>query len=160
MSENQNAFDESEGHKHFAKKFNNIAWEILEKQEKSEEDKELMINAAHASKLHWKFVGTLINEIRGYWMLSRVYSVIKKPDYALLYSKKCLQLCKKNNIFDFDFANAYEACARAAACSGNKAAFEKNLDLAKDTASKIKDNEDRKIFESDLNGDPWFGFIV
>ena len=66
----------------------------------------------------------------------------------------------KNDILDFDLAYAYEACARAAACSGNKVEFEKYLDLAKDTSSKIKDNEDRKIFESDLNGDPWFGFKI
>ncbi|MHA1473916.1 MAG: hypothetical protein ACTSQ5_01885 [Promethearchaeota archaeon] len=160
MSKNQTEFDESEAHKHFAKKFNNTVWEILEKKEKSEEDKELLINAAHASKLHWKYVGALINEIRGYWMLSRVYSVVKKPESALLYSKKCLQLCERNKIIDFDLAYAYEACARAAACSGNKAEFQKYFILANDAASKINDNEDRKIFESDLNGDPWFGFKV
>jgi len=49
---------------------------------------------------------------------------------------------------------------QAAACSGNKIEFEKYFTLAKDAASKIKDNEDRKIFESDLNGEPWFGFKV
>ena len=160
MTKNKTEFDESEGHKHFAKKFNNMVWEILEKQEKSDEDKELMIGAAHASKLHWKYAGTLIHDIRGQWMLSRVYSVMKNPELALFYSKKCLQLCEKNDILDFDLSYAYEACSRAAACSGNKIEFEKYFTLAKDAASKIKDNEDRKIFESDLNGDPWFGFKV
>ncbi|QEE17102.1 hypothetical protein DSAG12_02934 [Promethearchaeum syntrophicum] len=160
MNKNQIEFDENVAHKYFAKKFNNIVWEILEKQEKSDEDKVQMINSAHASKLHWKFAGTLIHEIRGLWMLSRVYSVVKYPDLALNYSKKCLQLCEKNNILDFDLAYAYEACARAAACDENKADFVKYLKLAKEAASKIKDDEDRKIFESDLIGDPWFGFKV
>ena len=151
---------ESKAHEHFAKKFNNMVWEILQKQDISEEDEELMISAAHASKLHWNFAGALIHEIRGQWMLSRVYSVIKNPELASFYSIKCLQLCEKNNIFDFDIAYAYEACARAAAYSGNKIEFEKYFTLAKDVASQIKDNEDRKIFDSDLNGDPWFGFKV
>jgi hypothetical protein len=93
-------------------------------------------------------------------MLSRVYSVVKKPESALFYAKKCLHLCEKNNIIDFDLAYAYEAWARAAACSGNKAEFEKYFTLVKDAALKINDNEDRKIFESDLNGEPWFGFII
>ena len=161
MSEKESEFDENKGHLHFAKKFNNIIWDFLEKEKKkgiSDEEKELMISAAHASKLHWKFVGTLINEIRSLWMLSRVYSVVKKPDFALFYSKKCLQLCEENNILGFDLAYAYEACSRAAACSGNKIEFEKYFTLAKDSLSKIKDDEDRNIFGSDLNGEPWFGF--
>ena len=160
MGKDKDMFEESEAHKHFAKKFNNKVWEILEKPKKSEEDKELMINAAHASKLHWKFAGTLINEIRGHWMLSRVYSVIKNPELALFYSKKCLQSCEKNNILDFDLAYAYEACSRAAACSGNKIEFEKYFALAKDAESKIKNPEDLKVFKSDLNVEPWFGFKV
>ena len=151
MSKDQTEFDINEAHKHFAKKFNNMVWGILEKQEKSDEDKEQMVNAAHASKLHWKFAGTLIHEIRSLWMLSRVYSVIKNPELALYYSKKCLQLCEKNNILDFDLAYAYESCARAAACSGNIAEFERYLELSKVAASKIKDSEDRKIFVSDLS---------
>ncbi len=70
-NENQTEFDKNEAHKYFAKKFNNTVWEILEKQEKSDEDTEQMINAAHASKIHWKFAGTLIHEIKGLWMLSK-----------------------------------------------------------------------------------------
>ena len=100
---------ESKAHEHFAKKFNNMVWEILEKQDKSEEDKELMINAAHASKIHWKFAGTSINEIRSLWMLSRVYSIINNSEQSIFYSKKCLQLSEENNILDFDLAYAYAA---------------------------------------------------
>ena len=160
MSKNQPEFDKNEVHTHFAKEFYNMIWEILKKKKISEEDKDFMIDAAHASKLHWKYVGTLINEIRSLWMLARVYSVIKKPEFALFYSKKCLQLCEKNNILDFDLAYAYEAIARAFACNGDKVEFEKYFSMAKEAASKIKDDEDRRFFEEDLKGDPWFGFSV
>ena len=160
MNKNQPEFDEKEAHTYFAKKFYNMIWEILKKKEISEEEKELIINAAHASKLHWKYAGTLINEIRGLWMLSRVYSVVNMPALALRYSKDCLHLCEKNNIIDFDLAYAYEAHARAFACNGNKVEFEKYFSMAKEAATKIKDDEDRKFFEDDLNGQPWFGFNI
>jgi len=41
-----------------------------------------MIHAAHASRFHWGEIGKPINLGRGEWQISRVYSVLNRPESA------------------------------------------------------------------------------
>jgi hypothetical protein len=139
-----------EQHEKFAKDLFNLTWSLLDKKDRTKEEDDKMIHAAHASRFHWGEVGTPMNLERGEWQISRVYSVLKRSEPALYHSKRCLDICKENNIGDFDIAFAYEGVARAYSVAGQKAECKKCLDLAKKAGDQIKKKEDKDNFMSEL----------
>jgi hypothetical protein len=139
-----------EEHKKLAVDLFNLTWTLLDKEERTEEEDDKMVHAAHASRFHWGEIGTPLEFERGEWQISRVYSVLKRSEPALHHAKRCLELCKANSIGDFDVAFAYEAVARAHAIAGNKSECEKYTKLAKEAGEQIKKKEDRNYFFSEV----------
>jgi len=139
-----------EDHRKFAVNMFNLTWSLLDKKDRTKEEDNKMIHAAHASRFHWGEIGTPLEFERGEWQISRVYSVLKRSEPALYHAKRCLEICKENNIGDFDIAFAYEAMARAYAVSGKKADCDRHIELAKKAGEQIKKKEDRNYFFSEL----------
>jgi hypothetical protein len=146
-----------EAHKKFAVDCFNGVWNLLEKKDRTAEEDDEMMHAAHASRYHWGQIGTPIHRERGEWQISRVYAVLNRPQSALFHAQRCLDICQENDIGDFDIAFAHEAMARANAAAGNKPEFEKHHRLAKEAGEEIKGEEDRKVFFSELESGPWHG---
>jgi hypothetical protein len=155
MDEEQK-YSEQECNKKFAVELNNLVWNLLGKKDRTGQEDETMVHAAHASCYHWSKVGTAVNLQRGEWLISRVYAVLNRPEPALHHAKLCMELTTENNLVDFDLAFAYEGMARAYACSGEKAESEKYIGLAKEAGEKIKNKEDKNIFFSDFESGPWY----
>src|SRR5262245_61710992 len=101
--------NEEAAHKRFAADCFNKIWPLLEKKERTGDDNELMIHLAHTSLFHWLQVGTALNEQRGEWMLSRVYTVLEDKAKSLHHAERCLSLTEKHDFKDFDLAFAYES---------------------------------------------------
>ena len=158
MTEDKN-FTEAEAQLHFAKQFNGKTWELLDKQERTQEENELLVDYAHASLAHWRVVGTGVHLQRGAWMLARVNTVLGNTQLATQYAQRCLELTEqhKNLLADFDFAFAYECMARVQALTGNQAEALKYRDMADKAGATIKDEEDRQIFFDDFNSGDWYG---
>jgi hypothetical protein len=158
MSEDK-TYTEAEAQLHFAKQFNGKTWELLDKQERTGEENELLVDYAHASLAHWRVVGTGVNLQRGAWMLARVNIVLGNAQLALQYAQRCLELTEqyKDQLSDFDFAFAYECVARAQALAGNQAEAQKFVEMADQAGTAIQDEEDRQIFFDDFNGGDWYG---
>jgi hypothetical protein len=137
---------------HFAKTANQQVWKLLQKRNRTKEENELMIHAAHASSYHWLEVGAKINNQRGHWLLSRVYTVTKDAPNAIKHAKKCLKLTQKNlrDMKDFDLAYAYEALARANYLNRQSVYGKRYLDMARKAGEKIKNLEDKNQFFKDL----------
>ena len=144
---------EQECHRKFSVELFNLVWSLLDKKDRTQEE-DKMVHAAHASRFHWGEIGTAVEFERGEWQISRVYLVLNKPQTALYYAKRCLEICRENNIGDFDIAFAYEAMARAYAVAGKKTECEKYIQLAKDAGEQIKEKEDKDLFFSDLKTVP------
>ena len=140
----------TEEHRRFAINLFNLTWSLLDKKERTPEEDDKMVHAAHASRFHWGEIGTPLESERGEWQISRVYSVLKRSEPALYHARRCLEICKENNIKDFDIAFAYEAMARAHAVAGNRTECEKYQKLAKEAADQIKKEEDKDYFLSEL----------
>lgn len=149
----------SEQHRALGIDLNNATWRLLERQNRTPEDDEAMVNAAHASAYHWSIGGTGINHIRANWLISHVYAVLGRAAEAIRYAKLCHDGTHKLELADFDLAYAEESTARALACSGDLAEAEKFYVKAKEAGSAILDPEDRKIFENDFRAGPWFGLL-
>ena len=158
MTEDKN-FTEDEAQLYFAKGFNGKTWELLDKEERTREEDELLVDYAHASLAHWRAAGTGAHLQRGTWMLARVNTILGNAQMALQHARRCLELTEqhKDQLSDFDFAFAYECMARAQALAGNRAEAQKYVDMADKAGAAIQDKEDRQIFFDDFNGGDWYG---
>ena len=141
---------EQELHRKFAVDLFNRTWDLLDKEERTPEEADTMIHAAHASRFHWGEIGTPLEFERGEWQISRVYAVLNRPQAALYHARRCLDLCQANEIGDFDLAFAYEALARAYAIAGDAAKSGEYIELAMQAAKQIEDAGNREYFEGEL----------
>ena len=145
---------EQEFHETVAKETFNLVWDLLDKKDRTKDDELQMIHAAHASRFHWGKIGEPLQFERGEWQISRVYSVLNKPQQALFHAQQCLDICKANDITDFDIAFAYEALARAYSLTEDRDAYETNLTLAKEAGNRIESEDNRSYFFSELETIP------
>jgi pentatricopeptide repeat protein len=132
----------------------NFTWTLLDNANRTAEEDDMMIHAAHASAYHWRQVGEALNFARSDWQLSRVYAVLDRPEAALYHARHSLGICEAEGIGDFDLAFAYEALARAYAVSGQVDEAKSYLKEAKEAGQEIKDKEDRKYFFDELDTIP------
>jgi len=139
-----------EQHKKFAVDLFNLTWSLLDKKDRTKEEDDKMVHAAHASRFHWGEIGTPLEFERGEWQISRVYSIVKRSEPAIYHAKRCLEICREHNIGDFDIAFAYEALARAYAVARLKAQCEENIELARKAGEQIRKDDDKDYFFGEL----------
>jgi len=146
-----------ESHAHFAHAFNLETWQLLQKENRTPEEEERMIGAAHASHCHWQAVGGVVEAQRGLWLVSHVYAELGLGEPSLRYAHRCLQLTDRHpeQMQDFDRAYAFEGMARAAAVAGDGGTAARYRALAGETGATIANGEDRAIFTGDLDGGNW-----
>ncbi len=149
-------------HRTLAIDANNSTWEILGKPvaDISTDEAEEMTRRAYAAAYHWQRAEGAgpANAARADWLLSRVWSVRAQGGLALIHAQRCLETCTSAALVDFDLAYAHEAMARAYACLGSADECRRHLAVAK--AISINDPEDKKIVDSDLASEPWFGVSI
>ena len=129
--------------------FNHV-WTLLERDERTRDDDDEMLHAAHASRFHWGEVGEPVNRVRGEWQCSRVYAALARSEPALHHARRCLELCEQFRIADFDLGYAYEALARAHALAGDADEAARWKRRARSAADAIADDDDREHFLGDL----------
>jgi hypothetical protein len=145
MTEDKQAF-----HKKLGIELFNKTWDLIDKEEKTQEEIDRMIHSAHASRYHWEFLGEPVNFARGEWQISRVYALVNRAEPCLYHAKRCLQITLDNDLKDFDLGFAYEAMARAYAIAGDKEETAKYLSMAETAAEQIAKDGDREYFMSEL----------
>jgi hypothetical protein len=130
----------------------NHAWTLMRLPERTPEQDDELIHAAHASRHHWAEVGTPANVARGEWQLSRVYVTLGRAEPALHHAGRCLAYCEANPeaIEDWDLPYAYEALARAQLLAGQDREAKRSLRRARELGAQVVDQEDREQLESDL----------
>jgi hypothetical protein len=144
--------DEPGWHRWFAAGFFNQAWAHLDaKHALTQDEKDEMLAAALASRLHWSGIGTPMNFAIGDWQVSRVYAVLGDTDQAIRYGTKSLALSEENDLGPFCVGYAHEAIARGKKLSGDPAACADHIKLARAVLPSIHDEHDRKLLANDLN---------
>ena len=73
-------------HRYFAVAYNNRAWD-LSIRERDPADEDEMLNAAHASALHWAEVGTELNRMRATMLLAEVHALLGHGKSSLAYAR-------------------------------------------------------------------------
>lgn len=116
-----------------------------------------MLWNAFTSIYHWSKIGEPVNVQRGEWLISHVYAVLGIGKEAVRHAEKCLKLTETLKLKGFDLAYAYECSARAYAVAGDKDKFDEFFKKAQEAGEKIENADDKKLFFSDLNSEPWNG---
>jgi hypothetical protein len=137
-------------HRRLAAELFNRTWDLLDISDRTQEQIDEMIGAAHASRYHWAMVGQPVNLARGEWQISRVYSVLGRAEPALYHAYRSLEIVEAAEIGDFDLAFAYEALARAQAVAGDSLESQRYLELARTAGEAIAQQDDRDGFFSEL----------
>lgn len=145
-------FDISLAHRWFSADCFHRVWGFLDKEPEalSESDRETMLSLAHASLAHWRDRedATRQNFSVGYWLLSRVYSVLGDAGPALRYGHRSLEFAEGESPFFLGYG--HEAIARAAKLDGDEQSFREHLQRARSLVAEISDPQDRSLLESDL----------
>lgn len=130
----------------------NYTWTLLEQEDRSAEDVDRMIHAAHASRFHWDAIGLPVNRARGEWLCSRVYAVLGRGEPALWHARRCLAVLEAGGegIEDWDLPAAYEALARAHAVAGDRVEAEAWRERSRQALTGVADAEDREPIDGDL----------
>jgi hypothetical protein len=137
-------------HRQLAVSLFNQVWDYLDMPERTLEEDDFMIHAAHASRYHWGEIGSSLEFERGEWQISRVYATVGHADAARYHAERCLAICQANDIADFDIAFAYEAMARAYALAGDAGQRDAFIAKAKSAGEQIEDKDNRDYFFSEL----------
>ena len=131
----------------------NFVWTMMEKSDRTIDDDDTMIHAAHASAHHWKQFGKPVNRARSEWQCSRVYTVLGRAEPALHHARRCLEICEASPdaLEDWDLPFAHEALARAYSVAGELDEAHAHIARARELASSVMDDEDKALIESDLS---------
>jgi hypothetical protein len=147
----------NEFHKKMGAKTNGGVWGVLDNNEPTEAELEDALEMAYTSRYHWKQVGTLTNDVRAAYMISRVFSHMKNGDQAVNYANQMLDLAKKaekddaDNWASFDMPFVYEAIAKAHAAAGNKDECKKYTQMSQELIDKLEDKQDKEICQGELD---------
>jgi hypothetical protein len=134
----------------------NGVWRLIELPDRTAEQDDEMMHAAHASRYYWGRVGDAVNLARGEWLCSRVYAVLGRAEPSLWHARRCLAILEQSPASgpgapeDWDLPAAYEALARASAVGGDRGEAARWLALAHESLSRVADAEDRDPIEQDL----------
>ena len=137
-------------HRQLAVDLFNHVWTLLETSDRTPDQDDEMLHAAHASRHHWGVAGSAENRGRGEWQCSRVYATLGRAEPALWHARRYLALCEEHGIADWDLAFAHEAIARALQVAGDHDGARAEVARARELAAEIAEDEDRDLLLSDL----------
>ncbi|MCB1500365.1 MAG: hypothetical protein KDK07_11360 [Bauldia sp.] len=146
-------------HRRLAIDFNQRAWTLIDRKDRSTEEADEMIGAAHASLMHWLKAGTGVNQQRGEWLIARAYAEAGRAEPARHHLDRMLALTERyrDDLADFDIAFAEALAARVEALSGRSEAALVRYAEAQRLGEAIGDEDDRRAFFDQLREGPWFG---
>ena len=144
----------AEAQTHFAVAYNQQAWALLALPERTAEESQTLIDAAHASALHWAQSPNFLpkNKARALFLLATVYTAERYVEQAHRYAESCLKYSESiaAQLDDFDLPYAYLAAARAYAIADKRAESMQFFTMARQAGAAIANEEDKKLFLNDF----------
>ncbi len=136
---------------------------LHDKKDRTKDEDDEMLNAAHASAYHWLQLKGHIDDEK--WLsstpqshnqLANVYVAMKRSEPALYHANRCMELCIERKIGGWLIAFAYQTLALAHHVAGDVDERDKNFRLAEEAGNAIEGEEDRKFFFETLKGTPGY----
>lgn len=136
-------------HRQLAVDLFNHTWSLLDNLNRTTDQDEEMVHAAHASRYHWSIAGTAKNHARGDWQIARVYAALGRYSEAEHYAQLCLDACTRNEFDDWDVPFAYEGLARSSIHNPEKA--KQYLAEARQFGEKVAKQDDKQWLFTNLD---------
>lgn len=144
----------AEAQTHFAAAYNQQVWALLALPARTSEESQTLIDAAHASALHWAQSPNFSpkNKARALFLLATVYTAERQAEQARRYAESCLKYSESiaEQLDDFDLPYAYLAMARAYAIADKRAESMQFFTMARQAGAAIANEEDKKLFLNDF----------
>jgi DNA-binding transcriptional MerR regulator len=137
-------------HRELGRYLFNQTWRLMDKEDRTPDEDALMIHQAHASLWHWLQDGGPEHNARGEWQVARVYSVLRRGTEALYHARRCVDICERDKIGDWDIAAAYEAMARAYLVSGDREQARQWVEQARQACAEIAEDDERDVILGDV----------
>jgi len=153
MPNNPEENDIKEWHLYFAIECNNRAWDLSIQARNHAEDLE-MLNAAHASALHWKAMGKELNNMRATMLLAEVHALLGNGTTAFLYAQGMREYFLGIETPDWELAFVHTIYAHAAFAAGESSVHKSAYETAIKAIQAIKDDQDREIVQKTFEGVP------
>jgi hypothetical protein len=133
-----------------ASQANNRAWTLAELLQRSPEEDEEMLQAAHAAMYFWKIVGTPGNHAHAALLLAHVYALLELPGPATHYLSKSLPHFMQPGCLPGELAFAHAVAANVASAEGNASAYARHYADATAAAAQMTDEQTRNMFAATL----------
>jgi hypothetical protein len=127
---------------------NNRAWRLSEAVNRSAEEDEEMLHAAHAAALHWGKVGSELNRARATMLLGHVHALRGLGSSALAYARAAFEYVVARESPPWEIAFAHAVLANAAAAAGERPLHAKHHAVARTLGAALPDAEEREMFEA------------
>lgn len=145
--------DPERWHRYFAVECNNRAWSLAERERSGDEDRE-MLDAAHAAALHWRAVGSDLEQMRAGMLLAQVNALLGLGPSALSYAAEMRDYFLQQESPDWEQALAQTIFAHAARVAGARDDYRMAYEMAASALAAIVDEEDRRIVRATFDKIP------
>jgi hypothetical protein len=148
--------DAATWHKMFAASAFNEAWDLIDKETRTDADNAAMLLATFASRYHWEEVGTDENRVVGDWQIARVASMLGLAPLAMRFARAALDRATEQGFEGWRLASCHEGMARAHAAFGNDSERDRHIKTARRLLDRVDDLEERRLVESQLESVPGY----
>ena len=142
-------FDLKKGHRWFAVELNNLGWEYVEAESRTDDEVERMIHAAHGACFHWLQVGDLLHHLRAQCLIVSAYCAAGLSEPAMRHAEKCLALSAQasDTQSKFDLACVHGCAALAYAQGGATKQAEEQRDALDKACTKLESQDEIQLIE-------------
>jgi len=136
--------------KRLASQANNRAWALAEQMQRTPDEDEEMLQAAHAASYFWNRVGTPRNHAHAWQLLAHAYALQGIVGPAQHYGDKSFAFFTQNASEPWEMAFVYVIAANVSACAGNKEHHSAQYAKAQALIAALSDPEDVRILNVTL----------
>ncbi len=132
----------------------NRCWDLLERDERNQDDDLELLTLAFTSRYHWSFAGGPEQWTVSDWMVSRAAADIGEGSLSLVFALRANSAVREFDAPDWLVASTAEGLARAYAALGDEDARDEWVNNAEYLVEAIADDEDRDLIAGQLASVP------
>jgi hypothetical protein len=133
-----------------ASQANNKAWALAEATNRTSDEDEEMLHAAHAATHFWRLIGDASNHAHSFQLLAHVYALLGLPEPAKHYLLKSQPFFLERDAALWERAFAHAVAANVSAAAGEQEAHRIHYHQAELDIAALEDEEDRKILNATM----------
>lgn len=150
MAEKPTPEDVALWQRRLASQANNRAWTLAESLDRSPDEDDEMLHAAHAAMYFWKIAGGPSQQAHAAQLLAHVCALLKMAPQAAHYLSKSLPYFLQNETAPSGLAFAHAIAANVAAVEGNVKSHALHYAQAQAAIAQVTNVEERENFEATL----------